>query len=239
MVRLSVIIPCFNEEDNVKRFDKELMPVLESLKVPFEVVLVDDGSRDGTLKEARLLAKRDKRFKVVVHPQNLGLGAGLKTGIANASGELAVALDSDLTFHPKEIPRLLERFNAGDVDCVIGSHFKSGGKLEKVPFYRVFLSKGVNILYCILLGRKISTVSAIFRLYRTEQLKELDLRSNKFDICAEILFKLIKNKRRIAEVPVTLTTRIHGVSKLNNFQEAKNHLKLLFRILLWRLGIKK
>lgn len=240
MAKLSIIISCFNEAENVKRFEKELIPVLEALKkMSFELVLVDDGSADNTVEEINNLIKKDKRVKLVKHPRNLGLGAGLRTGIANVSGDLTVFLDADLTFHPREIPKLLERFNKGDVDCVIGSHFGEGGKLEDVPFYRIFLSKGVNILYSILFGRKISTVSSIFRLYKTEQLKELNLTSKKFDINAEILFKLIQNKRRIAEVPVTLTTRRYGVSKLNNLQEIKNHLKLLAKVLLWRLRIKK
>ncbi len=238
MTSISVIISCFNEAENVKLFDKELLPVLKSLKMPFEVVLVDDGSTDDTVEEINKLIKRDRGVRLVRHPRNLGLGAGLRTGIANVSGDLTITLDADLTFHPGEIPKLLERFNKGDVDCVIGSHF-GGGKLENIPFHRVFLSKSVNILYSILFGEKISTVSAIFRLYKTEQLKELTLTSKKFDICAEILFKLIQNKRRIAEVPVTLTTRIYGVSKLNNIQEIKNHLKLLFKVLLWRLRIKR
>jgi dolichol-phosphate mannosyltransferase len=237
--KLSVIISCFNEEGNIKRYDKELLPVLRSLKMPFEVVLVDDGSKDNTVKEIKKLLRRNRNVKLVTHPRNLGLGAGMKTGIRHAAGDLAVFLDADLTFHPKEIPKLLERFKRGDVDCVIGSHFSRGGRLENVPFYRFFLSKGVNTIYSILLGRRISSISSILRLYKTAQLKEVTITSNNFDANAEILFKLIQRKRRIAEVPVTLTTRRFGVSKLNNAKEIKNHLKMLSKVLLWKLGLKR
>ncbi len=236
---LTVSIACYNEAENIKRFEKELLPVLRKLKMPFEVLLIDDGSKDSTLLEAEKLVKKHREFRVIKHPRNLGLGAGIKTGIREAKGDLLILLDADLTFHPDQIPVLFQRFNKGDVDCVIGSHFQKGGKLEKVPFYRIFLSKGVNICYNILLGKKIKAISSIFRLYKTEQLRELKLESNGFDLNAEILVKLIRNRRRVAEVPVTLTTRIYGVSKLNNFKEAKNHIKLLSKILWWKLTRRK
>lgn len=232
---LTISIACYNEAENIKRFEKELLPVLNGLKMPYEVLLIDDGSKDSTLEEANKLAKKHKEIRVIKHPRNLGLGAGIKTGIKEAKGDLFIPLDGDLTFHPDQIPLLMERFNKGNVDCVIGSHFGKGGKLEKVPFYRIVLSKGVNILYTILLGKRISSISSIFRLYRTGQLKELKLESDGFDISAEILVKLLRKKKKIVEVPVTLTTRIYGVSKLNNFKEAKNHIKLLSRILWWNI----
>ncbi len=237
--KLSVIISCFNEEENVKRYESELLPVLKSLGMSYEVVLVDDGSSDRTVEEIRRLAEKDSNVKLVMHPRNMGLGAGMKTGINNATGSLAVFLDGDLTFHPSEIPRLLERFSKGDVDVVIGSHFGKGGRLEGVPFYRVFLSKGVNVLYSVLFGRNVSTISSIFRMHKTEQLKALGISSNDFDANAEILFKLIQQNRRIAEVPVTLTTRKFGVSKINNLKEFKNHVRLLSKVLLWKLHIKR
>ncbi len=235
---LTVSIACYNEAENIRRFGKELLPVLNGLRMPYEVLLIDDGSKDSTLEEANKLAKKHKEIRVIQHPRNLGLGAGIKTGIKNAKGELFIPLDADLTFHPDQIPLLMERFNKGDADCIIGSHFEKGGKLEKVPLYRIVLSRGVNILYNILLGKRIKAISSIFRLYKTEQLRELKLKSNGFDLNAEILFNLLRRKRKVAEVPVTLTTRIYGVSKLNNFKEAKNHIKLLGRILWWKISGK-
>ncbi len=236
---LTVSIACYNEAENIQRFEKELLPVLKSLRMPFEVLLIDDGSKDNTLEVAEKLAKKHKEFRVIKHPRNLGLGAGIKTGIREAKGNLLILLDADLTFHPNQIPLLFERFNKGDVDCVIGSHFQEGGKLEKVPLYRIILSKGVNICYNILLGKRIKAISSIFRLYKTGQLKEMKLESNGFDLNAEILVKLIRNQKKVAEVPVTLTTRIYGVSKLNNFKEAKNHIKLLTKILWWKISRRK
>ena len=86
-----------------------------------------------------------------------------------------------------------------------------------------------------MLGRNITTISSIFRLYRKSALKGISMKSNNFDICAEMLFDMIKKNRKITEVPVTLTTRIYGESKISNTREIKNHLKLLSKIAKWRI----
>ncbi len=233
---LSVIIPCYNEEENIKLYKKELIPEIRKCSKDFEIIFVNDGSKDKTLGGLKQLQKEEKNIKVVAYEPNQGMGYALRQGINAARGDLTVFLDADLTFHPSQIPELLKRFTQGDVDCVIGSHFMSGGELGKdIPFYRIFLSKGVNILYTILMGKSIRSMSSIFRLYRTKDLKEMRLTSTAFDINAEILFKLLQKKKKVIEIPATLTTRRFGVSKLNTRKEIINHLKLLTKILFWKL----
>ncbi|MFA4819930.1 MAG: glycosyltransferase [Candidatus Aenigmatarchaeota archaeon] len=230
--KLSIIIPACNEQDNIKRIPSELMPVARKIG-NFEVIIVDDGSKDLTAKIAKELSK-DRRIRLVKHEKNMGLGAAIRTGIANSTGDLIVFLDADFTFHPSEIPKLLEKYNKGNYDCVIGTQFGKGGK-TKMQFHRKILSKGVNTLYRIFLGRKITSMSSIFRLYKKSALRGIGMKSNNFDICAEMLFDMIKNGKSITEVPVTLTTRMYGESKLNNRREIKNHIKVLTKILKWRL----
>ena len=237
---LSVIYPAFNEEENVKLMPRELLPALAQLehsrlfahRGSYEVIIVDDGSIDGTARYAQKLAAADPHIRLISHRRNRGLGAAIRTGIKHAHGELLVTIDGDYTFHPRQIKNLLARFSIGDVDCVIGSPTLRGyGK--NVPRYRIFLSKGVNALYRILLRKKITAVSPIFRLYKTDQLKKLHLSSNRFEINAEILFKLLQDRRRVVEIPALLTTRKQGVSKLNNAREIKNHLLLLAKMAAW------
>ena len=233
MNSLTVAIPACNEEQNIRRIPGELMPVLKRIGMPYEVLIIDDGSKDGTALEARKLMKKFRTVRLVQHPRNLGLGAGTRTGVKNTRGTLLVFLDADFTFHPREIPKLLAKYRSGDYDCVIGSQFGKGGR-TKMQAHRKFLSRSVNMLYRIMLGKKITTMSSIFRLYRKSALEGISMKSHGFDVCAEILFDMIKKGRRVVEVPVTLTTRIYGESKISNTREIKNHLKLLFKIAFWR-----
>lgn len=230
---LSIIIPCYNEEENLSIYNKELFPELNKLKTKYEVILVNDGSKDNTLKEINKLKRKYKNIQIVSYEKNGGLGYAIRQGIKEAKGELTVTLDSDLTFHPNLIPRLIERYKQGNVDCVIGSPTLKGYD-KSIPFYRIFLSKGCNMMYWAILGKKITAVSPIFRLYNTKKLQSLKLTTTKFDINSEILFKLLKNRCKVAEIPAKLTVRKFGVSKLNSKKEIINHLKLMARMIIWK-----
>ena len=231
---MSIVIPAFNEQENIKRIPNELLPVLNQMKIKYEVVVVDDGSRDGTGKEIKKIMRRHKNVRLVTHNKNMGLAEATRTGIRSVRGNISVFLDSDFTFHPREIPKLYSKYRQTGCDCVVGSHFSSKGKTD-VKFHRLMLSKGVNSLYSTLLGKRLSTVSSIFRLYRTSKLKNLNLKSKGFDICAEILVKMIQNRCYIEEVPVKLTTRIYGESKLDNKKEFVNHVKMLSKLIKWKI----
>jgi dolichol-phosphate mannosyltransferase len=111
--------------------------------------------------------------------------------------------------------------------------------MEHVPLVRRLLSHGVNLAYRILLGRKITSTSSLFRLYRASAIKTLTLENRSFDINAEIVFKLIQSGANLVEVPVTLLTRTSGVSKISTAREIRNHLTLLVRVFCWRLGFSR
>lgn len=234
-MRLSVIIPCYNEEENVRLIVPELIPVLDGLGVTYEVVVVDDGSRDGTAAVVRGLRRDD--IIVVPHEKNRGLGAAVRTGIAAARGELTVILDGDLTFHPRHIPELMRALDEHpEVTCVIGSPM-SGGYGVAVPGWRIAISKLANRLDALLIGcQGITAVNQIFRLYRTSAIKDIQIVTDGFDVNAEILAKLILRGARCVEIPVPLTARQFGVSKLNYSRELQRHALLLARVVRWRLA---
>ncbi len=227
--KLSVIIPAYNEELNIRRIPGELMPTMEKIG-NYEIVIVDDGSKDNTLKVAK---KLKGKIRVVKHPRNMGLGAAMKTGLKNSTGDLIIFLDADLTFHPREIPKLLKKYYSGNYDCVIGTQFGKGSK-TRMKFHRKLISKTVNVLYTAALGRNVTSMSAIFRVYKRSALRGISMTSNNFDINAEILFDMIKKGKNVAEVPVTLTARKYGKSKISFTKETKNHIKILSKIVKWR-----
>ncbi len=228
---LSVVIPCYNEEDNLRRFPEEVFDVLRPIVPGLEIVLVDDGSRDNTFQRMGELGKQFPFVKIFRHSKNLGLGAALRTGFSLCSGDAVLALDGDLTFHPNDVPALLAAYGPG-VDCVVGSPFL--GKMEAVNPARHVLSWSVNRIYRALIRRDLTSISGIFRLYRTDKLKQLKLSSNSFDINAEIIIKLLLAGANVVEVPVTLGRRLYGESKINAGREIANHLKMFVRIALWK-----
>ncbi|MFA5129314.1 MAG: glycosyltransferase [Patescibacteria group bacterium] len=232
---ISIVFPAFNEAENLKRFPAGVFTVFERLGEPYEVIVVDDGSTDETAAVAETLGSR---ARLVRHPRNLGLGAAVRTGIAASTGDLVATLDTDLTFAPSLVASMLERYRKGDVDVVSGSP-KLAGYGKDIPTYRILVSKASTLVYSILLGRWITSVSPICRLYQRSDIIDLPLQATGFDINAEILFHLIRNKKRVAEIPAELTTRIHGESKLDYPKEMKRHFRLVKRMLAWRLGFGK
>lgn len=228
---ISFIFPAYNEEENLKRFPSEVFPVFDALRESYEILVIDDGSHDQTFAVASALGPR---VRVLRHDVNQGLGAAIQTGFREAKGDLIITMDTDLTFAPSLVARLLARYHKGDVDVVSGSP-KLAGYGRDIPSYRVFISHVANLVYRVVMGARVTAVSPIFRLYKREQVVGLPLRAKRFDANAEILFYLIRDKRRIAEIPTELTQRKFGESKLNYKKEMVRHAKLIARLLWMRL----
>lgn len=217
----------------MSQFAIELWPVLERLNFDFEVVVVDDGSVDKTVEELKKINK--PQLRLVVYSPHKGLGAAVRAGITASTGDYTVVLDSDFTFHPNLIPALLTALQANpQADFIIGSP-NLGGYGENIPAWRMFVSKVANAVYRILLGKPITSINQIFRLYKTEELKDLSLEAIGFDINAEILFKLVFRGKKFIEVPAKLTSRIYGTSKLNYVREIRRHFILILKIIKWKL----
>lgn len=228
---ISFIFPAYNEAENLKRFPTEVVPVFDALGETYEIVVVDDGSADETADVASSLGGP---VRLIRHDRNRGLGAAIRTGIREAKGDLVVTMDTDLTFAPTLVASLLERHRKGDVDCVSGSP-KLAGFGSDIPTYRIFISRAAGLVYRLIFGASLSSVSPIFRLYRREHLVDLPLNANGFEINAEILFHLVRGGRRVAEVPAPLTVRIHGESKLDYRKEMRRHARLILRLVRMRL----
>lgn len=229
---ISFIFPAYNESENLKRFPAEVFPEFDKLGVSYEVIVVDDGSADATAAVAESLGDR---IRLVRHEKNKGIGAAVRTGIAAARGDLVVTMDTDLTYAPSDVKVLLDRFNQGNVDVVSGS-LKLAGYDAHVPLWRLAISSLTGMIYGIVLGKRMTVVTGIFRLYRRSDLLDLPITATGFEINTEILFHLLRRHKRVVEVPTKLTQRIHGESKLNYRKEAKRHLQLIWRMVKMRLS---
>lgn len=231
---VSIIIPLYNEEDNIDRYESDLFPVVESIAktygVTFDFIFINDGSKDRTLEKINAIAARRDGVVVLNHEKNRGMGAALKAGFAHAGADLIITMDSDLTFRPEDIPVLLEAYARDHPECVSGSPYLQSGLMEEVAPMRLFFSKTVNFMYRVLLRHPITCVSPIFRLYKTETLKKLEIESDNFEINAEIISKYIISGYRVIEVPVELHKRRYGESKINIRREIINNLKMMRKI---------
>jgi glycosyltransferase involved in cell wall biosynthesis len=231
---ISIIIPLFNEAENVRHYGKDLFPVIDAIAKKtgetFEFILVDDGSRDDTVAQLHRIAAMRQDIKVLEHGINRGMGNAIRTGLSACTSELVVTMDSDLTFRPQDVEQLVEKFRVTGADLISGSPYLGEGLMEEVTPFRLFLSKSVNFLYRLLLGEKITSVSPIFRLYRKSALDDITISSGNFEINAEIISKFIIAGKSIVEIPVPLMRRKYGVSKIKVTKEIRNNIVLLSKI---------
>jgi glycosyltransferase involved in cell wall biosynthesis len=231
---VSVIIPIFNEEEVLLQYEQKLFPAIDSLsqtfKKDFEIVCVDDGSVDKSYHILQELQRNRSLMVVDRNKQNLGMGAAIRRGIAGSHGELLIFLDADLTFKPEEMGNLLEEYSREPCDCISGSPYLTRGLMEDVQPFRKVLSLAVNLLYRLELGRGITSVSPIFRLYRREVFSHISLTSNKYEVNAEILAKMILGGMKVREVPAHLYRRECGYSKAHLTKSVRNHVTILYKI---------
>jgi dolichol-phosphate mannosyltransferase len=225
MVDLSIVIPMFNESENVKTTVGRVEEALAFLQDNFEIVCVNDGSTDNTLNILKQVASENGRVKVASYFRNTGRGMALRTGFKVAEGEIVVSIDADLSYDPKYILDLVSVLKTGeDVDFVLASPYMPGGGVKDVPASRLFISKYGNKVLRMAMPNHIYTSTGIFRAYRKRVLDSLELESDGKEIHLEILSKAIALGFRVKEVPAVLTGRKKGKSKFKFRKTALSHL---------------
>jgi dolichol-phosphate mannosyltransferase len=233
-MKLSVIIPCYNEEEGLKNLASKIKPVLRDLSKTYkiELIFVDDGSTDSTNS---LLHKYFKNSTILTHEKNKNLGGALKTGFLHASGDYVACFDSDCTYGVDLLKKMLDKFDE-DTSIVTVSPYHPKGKIVNVPFYRIFLSRAVSMIYKVLLNSGINTHGAMVRIYKKDVLKNIRVKSNDFLFVTEFLVKAKLRGYNIKEVPADLNVREFGESKLKLFSTIKDHIKLINKILLYKFA---
>lgn len=224
MPKLSVIIPVYNEAKTIRRIIEKIV----SIGIDKEIVVVDDGSTDGT--ERMLMDIKIDNFKIIHHTSNRGKGAALLTGLSNASGDYIVIQDADLEYDPADYAHLLKGMLENNVDIVMGSRFNKGyhGILVHQMGNRI-LSGFLNFLF----NTKFNDYATCYKLIRRDILPLLDLKATGFDIDVEIICKAIKKKLRVLEVPVSYHPRSYREGKKIRLKDA---LWAVFYMLKYRLS---
>jgi dolichol-phosphate mannosyltransferase len=239
-VDISIIIPCYNESENVPRLRQELWPTCLSLAETrsVEIIFVDDGSRDGTAAalEATFRDASGPAVRIVRHIKNRGLGAALRTGLSAARGDVLVTTDCDGTYAFSEIPALLAQLTP-DADIVTASPYHRDGGVDGVPAYRLLLSRGSSLIYRVLVDWRLRTYTSLFRAYRRPVTEKITTESDGFLAVAELLVKAMLAGYRAVEYPTVLHVRRAGVSKARLARTVVAHLRFQARVLGYRLRI--
>ena len=209
MNTVSIVIPCYNE---VVTLEKVIDAVLESPVGSKEVIIVDDGSTDGTAELIR--NKLEQRVaRVIFHEKNQGKGAALRSGFAVATGDVVLVQDADLEYDPRDYDRLLAPIAAGKADVVYGSRF-AGGEAHRVFFFWHYtVNRGLTLLSNILTNLNLTDMEIGYKAFRREVLQKITIEENRFGFEPEITAKIARLHCRIYEVGVSYAGRTYSEGK--------------------------
>jgi glycosyltransferase involved in cell wall biosynthesis len=222
---LSIVIPMYNEAENVESTLIRVEEVLDSFNGTYEIIAVNDGSSDNTFEILNKVAEKNEKMKVASYPRNIGRGMALRTGFRKSSGGIIVSIDADLSFSPHHILELIKVLKEEpDIDFVLASPYVPGGRTENVPFHRLWISKLGNKILRYTMPNRIYYSTGVFRAYRRNVIDSLELESDDKEIHLEILSKAVALGFRVKEVPVVLTARTRGKSKFKFKKTAISHL---------------
>lgn len=195
MMKLSVIIPVFNERQTIG----QILDEVKKVELEKEIIVVDDCSTDGTRKILKELS--GSTAKVLYHSENRGKGGAVKTAQSQVSGDVVIIQDADLEYRPEDYPKLIKPIEDGFADVVYGSRFL--GPHRVFMFWHYSGNKLLTWLTNILYNTMLTDMETGYKVFRAEVFKKLKIKSNRFDFEPEITAKIFKQKLRVVEVPIT------------------------------------
>lgn len=207
-MRLSVLIPVYNEAGTVAR----LVERLRSIPLELEIVAIDDASGDGSGDILEGLRRAGQIDRLVHHPTNRGKGAAIRSGIREATGDVVVIQDADLEYDPADLPRLLAPIADGRADAVFGSRFQ-GGPHRVLYFWHSVGNRLLTLLSNMFTDLNLTDMETCYKLVRADLLKRLPLRSNRFGFEVEITARLAQAGARIWELPISYSGRTYAEGK--------------------------
>lgn len=199
-MKLSIVIPVYNERNTIK----EILELIDSVPIDKEMIVVDDGSSDGTREILKELEHR-QNYKIIYQPKNQGKGSAVRTGIRHATGDALIIQDADLEYDPADYRLFLDALSKNNVNVIYGSRFLQGRKVTSTwhRLVNYFLTLLTNILF----GSRLTDMETCYKLFKIETIKNIEIESDGFEIEVEITAKLLKRKEKIYEVPISYKGR--------------------------------
>src|SRR6185369_5116985 len=212
-MKLSILIPVYNERTVVERSLSQVLTAPLPENMDRELVIVDDCSTDGTSDILERLAAGFPQIRLFRHERNSGKGAAVRTAIEKATGDFAIIQDADLEYDPAEYPRLLKPLLDGHADAVFGSRYMAGEQTRILPFWHSMINKGLTLVSNMFCNLKLTDMETCYKVFRTDLLKSIPIRSNRFGFEPEVVMKSAKRKFRIYEVPISYHGRTYEEGK--------------------------
>lgn len=216
MPQLSIIVPCYNEQATIT----ELIQRVQASAPEAEIIVVDDGSTDGSRELlGRWTPASHPKVRVLLHAKNQGKGAALHTGFSAAGGDILLIQDADLEYDPRDYPELLRPILEGRAEVVYGSRFL-GGPRRAMMFWHMVANKILTLMTNILYDTILSDMETGYKVFKAEVIKGIPLRAKRFDFEPEVTAKMLKRKHRIYEVPISFDPREYEQGKKIGLKDA-------------------
>lgn len=214
-MKLSVVIPVFNEAGTIT----DILAQVAATGLAHEILVVDDGSTDGTRAILEKLAPAHPNLRLMLQPRNMGKGAAVRAGIEAALGDLVLIQDADLEYDPREYPALLKPIEEGRAEVVYGSRFL-GAARRTTMFWHMVANKLLTLMTNVLYNSILSDMETGYKVFRREVIQAIPLRCRRFDFEPEVTAKLLKRHIRIYEVPISFTPREYSEGKKIGMKDA-------------------
>lgn len=237
MEKLSVVIPAYNEEENIKPTVLEIISELQKEKIPFEIVVVNDNSKDKTPEIIKEMQKDFSEILLVTRTPPGGFGRAVRTGLENFSGDIVAIVMADLSDDPKDIVKYYKKILEG-YDCVFGSRFLKESKVVDYPKYKLIVNRIINKMLQLIFWTSHNDLTNAFKAYRKEVIKSIfPLYACHFNITIEISLSALIRKYKIATVPINWYGRKWGQSNLKLRAMGRRYLATLIKIWFERILI--
>lgn len=228
-MKLSILVPVYNERTVVERCLAKVVSTPLPEDMGREVIVVDDCSTDGTGAILERIAAAYDCVRLVRHPENRGKGAAVRTAIQYATGDFCIVQDADLEYDPEEYPRLLRPLLDGHADAVFGSRYMVSSQRRVLPFWHSMINKGLTLLCNMFCNLNLTDMETGYKVFLTNLLKSIPIRSNRFGIEPEITMKCAKRKLRVYEVPISYHGRSYEEGKKIGWKDGVKALLVILR----------
>ncbi len=228
-MKLSILMPVYNERSVVERCIGLVLSAPVPEEMERELVIVDDCSTDGTYAILERLAAAHPEIRLYKHVKNSGKGAAVRTAIQHAAGDFALIQDADLEYDPNEYPQLLRPMLDGHADAVFGSRYMAGEQRRVLPFWHTMINKGLTLISNMFCNLDLTDMETCYKVFRTDLLKSIPIRSDRFGFEPEIVMKASKRKLRIYEVPISYHGRTYEEGKKIGWKDGVKALAVVLR----------